>query len=60
MNVSKATMIAIISEFAQFTTSTPPDGFNAIITELIKHSVALILIEASGCLEGAIACSVQL
>ncbi|EIQ0901767.1 IS110 family transposase [Escherichia coli] len=60
IDVSKATLdIATTSEFAQFTTGNDADGFDAIIAELRKHSVALILMEATGGLEAAVACSLQ-
>ncbi|EPD4929190.1 IS110 family transposase, partial [Escherichia coli] len=35
------------------------DGFELIISELRKHSVALVLMEATGGLEAAVACSLQ-
>ncbi|MBA7739107.1 transposase [Escherichia marmotae] len=60
IDVSKATLdIATTSEFAQFTTGNDADGFDAIVAELRKHSVALILMEATGGLEAAVACSLQ-
>lgn len=60
IDVSKATLdIAATSELAQFTTDNGADGFDAIIAELRKHSVALILMEATGGPEAAVACSLQ-
>ncbi|WP_258143037.1 IS110 family transposase [Escherichia coli] len=60
IDVSKTTLdIAATSAFAQFTTNNDADGFDAIIAELRKHSVALILMEATGGLEAAVACSLQ-
>lgn len=60
IDVSKATLdIATTSEFARFTTGNDADGFDAIVAELRKHSVALILMEATGGLEAAVACSLQ-
>lgn len=60
IDVSKATLdIAASHEFAQFTASNDSDGFDAILAELRTHSVALILMEATGGLEAAVACSLQ-
>ncbi|VTM20419.1 transposase-like protein [Klebsiella pneumoniae] len=60
IDVSKATLdIAASSDVAQFTVSNDSDGFNAIITGLRRHSVALVLMEATGGLEVAVACSRQ-
>lgn len=60
IDVSKATLdIAASSDIAQFTVGNDSDGFDAIITELRKHSVELILMEATGGLEAAVACSLQ-
>ncbi|GCW49032.1 transposase [Escherichia coli] len=60
IDVSKAILdIATTSEFAQFTTGNDADGFDAIVAELRKHSVALILMEATGGFEVAVACSRQ-
>lgn len=60
IDVSKMTLdIAATRAFAQFTTNNDADGFDAIIAELRKHSVALILMEATGGLEAAVACSLQ-
>lgn len=60
IDVSKATLdIAAGSDIEQFTVSNSSDGFDAIIAGLKKHSVALILMEATGGLEAAVACSLQ-
>lgn len=60
IRVSKATLdIAANGDIAQFTVSNDSDGFDAIIDELRKHSVALILMEATGGLESAVACLLQ-
>ncbi|MEX0446710.1 IS110 family transposase [Xenorhabdus sp. SGI246] len=60
IDVSKATLdIAASHEFAQFTASNDSDGFDAILAELRTHSVALILMEATGGLEATVACSLQ-
>ncbi|HIA1616335.1 TPA: IS110 family transposase, partial [Salmonella enterica] len=60
VDISKATLdIAANSDIAQFTVSNDSDGFDAIIAELRKHTVALVLMEATGGLEAAVACSIQ-
>ncbi len=60
IDVSKATLdIAASSDIAQFTVSNDSDGFEAIIVELSKHPVVLVLMEATGGLEAAVACSLQ-
>jgi len=60
IDVSKASLdIAFNSELPQFTADNDPDGFDSIIIELKKHTVALILLEATGGLEAAVACSLQ-
>ncbi|GCU71036.1 transposase [Escherichia coli] len=60
IDVSKSTLdIAATSEFGQFITGNDADGFDAIIAEPRKHSVALILREATGSLEAAMVCSLQ-
>jgi transposase len=60
VDVSKATLdIAASSDIAQFTVSNDSDGFDAIIAVLRKHAVALVLMEATGGLEAAVACSLQ-
>lgn len=60
IDVSKATLdIAASSDIAQVTVSNDSDGFDSIILELKKHSVALVLMESTGGLEAAVACSLQ-
>ncbi|MCK7177155.1 IS110 family transposase [Enterobacter cloacae] len=60
IDVSKATLdIAACGEFPQFTAGNDSDGFDAIIAELRKYSVALVLMEATGGLEAAVACQLQ-
>ncbi|HHR4052549.1 TPA: hypothetical protein ACS50C_004509 [Salmonella enterica] len=49
IDVSKAILdIAASSDIAQFTVSNDSDGFDTILDALRKHSVALVLIEATG------------
>lgn len=60
IDVSKVTLdIAASCEIKQFTVSNDSNGFDNIITELRNHHVALILMEATGGLEAALACSLQ-
>lgn len=60
IDVSKATLdIAASSEIKPFSVSNDADGFDAIIAELRTHSVSLVLMEATGGLESAIACALQ-
>ncbi|HFP0352415.1 TPA: IS110 family transposase [Escherichia coli] len=60
IDVSKATLdIAASTDITPFTVSNDSDGFDAIIAELREHSVALILMEATGGLEAAVACQLQ-
>lgn len=60
IDVSKATLdIAASSEIKPFSVSNDADGFDAIIAELRKHSVSLVLMEATGGLESAIVCALQ-
>lgn len=60
IDVSKATLdIAAGSTIAQFSVANDTDGFDSIITELRKHTVALVLMEATGGLEAAVACALQ-
>lgn len=60
IDVSKAMLeIASCGEFPQFTAGNDSDGFDAIIAELRKYSVALVLMEATGGLEAAVACQLQ-
>ncbi|HAF5680715.1 TPA: IS110 family transposase [Salmonella enterica subsp. enterica serovar Muenchen] len=60
IDVSKATLdIAASSAIAQFSVANDADGFDSIIAELRKHSVSLVLMEATGGLEAAVACALQ-
>ncbi|EAR6897246.1 IS110 family transposase [Salmonella enterica subsp. diarizonae] len=60
IDVSKAFLdIAANCDIAQFTTSNDADGFDAIITELKKYSVVLVLMEATGGLESSVVLSLQ-
>lgn len=60
IDISKATLdIAASSAIAQFSVANDADGFDSIIAELRKHSVALVLMEATGGLEAAVACALQ-
>ncbi|MCT8351789.1 MULTISPECIES: IS110 family transposase [Photorhabdus] len=60
IDVSKTTLdITASNEFAQFTAGNDSDGFDAILAELRKHSVELVLMEGTGGLEAAVACSLQ-
>lgn len=60
IDVSKATLdIAASGEFMQFTAANDSDGFDVIIDELRKQTVALILMEATGGYEAAVACALQ-
>lgn len=60
IDVSKATLdIAASSAIEQFSIGNDADGFDFIIAELRKHSVALVLMEATGGLEAAVACALQ-
>ncbi|MGL9740537.1 IS110 family transposase [Serratia sp. (in: enterobacteria)] len=60
IDVSKATLdIAASSAIEQFSVANDADGFDSIITELRKHDVALVLMEATGGLEAAVACALQ-
>ncbi|EEX6977478.1 TPA: IS110 family transposase, partial [Escherichia coli] len=60
IDVSKATLdIAASTDITPFTVSNDYDGFDAIIAELREHSVALIMMEATGGLEAAVACQLQ-
>lgn len=60
IDISKATLdIAASSDIAQFTVSNDSDGFDAIIDELKRHPVVLILMEATGGFEAAVACELQ-
>ncbi|MBD2803253.1 IS110 family transposase [Xenorhabdus sp. ZM] len=60
IDVSKATLdIAASCDIAQFTVGNDSDGFDTIIAELKKYPVVLILMEATGGLEAAVACELQ-
>ncbi|MHA4830384.1 Transposase [compost metagenome] len=60
IDVSKATLdIAANSDITPFTASNDTDGFDAIIAELSKRPVSLVLMEATGGLEAAVACTLQ-
>uniref|UniRef100_A0A6V7KTN7 Uncharacterized protein n=1 Tax=Bracon brevicornis TaxID=1563983 RepID=A0A6V7KTN7_9HYME len=60
IDVSKATLdIAASSTIAQFSVANDTDGFDSIMAELKKHDVALVLMEATGGLEAAVACALQ-
>lgn len=60
IDVSKATLdIAASSAIEQFSVANDADGFDSIIAELRKHDVALVLMEATGGLEAAVACALQ-
>lgn len=61
IDVSKASLdIAVSSEIDQFSANNDIDGFEAIASALKKHCVALVLMEATGGLEAAVACSLQM
>ncbi len=54
IDVSKTTLdITASNEFAQFTAGNDSDSFDAILAELRKHSVELVLMEGTGGLEAA-------
>lgn len=56
IDVSKATLdIAANSTIEQFSVGNDGDGFDTIIAELRKYTVALVLMEATGGLEAAVA-----
>lgn len=60
IDVSKATLdIAASSTIEQFSVANDTDGFDFIIAELRKYDVALVLMEATGGLEAAVACALQ-
>lgn len=60
IDVSKATLdIAASSAIEQFSVANDADGFDSIIAELRNHNVALVLMEATGGLEAAVACALQ-
>ncbi|EBH2659022.1 IS110 family transposase [Salmonella enterica subsp. enterica serovar Uzaramo] len=60
IDVSKATLdIAASNAIEQFSVANDADGFDSIIAELRQHDVALVLMEATGGLEAAVACALQ-
>lgn len=60
IDVSKATLdIAASSAIEQFSVANDADGFDSIIAVLRKHTVALVLMEATRGLEAAVACALQ-
>lgn len=60
IDVSKATLdIAASYAIEQFSVANDADGFDSIIAELRQHDVALVLMEATGGLEAAVACALQ-
>lgn len=60
IDVSKATLdIAANSVIEQFSVGNDTEGFDAIIAVLRRHAVALVLMEATGGLEAAVACALQ-
>lgn len=60
IDVSKATLdIAASSAIESFSVTNDTDGFDSIIAELRKYSVSLVLMEATGGLEAAVACALQ-
>ena len=60
IDVSKATLeIAASSAIEQFSVANDADGFDSIIAVLRKRTVALVLMEATGGLEAAVACALQ-
>ncbi|WP_237388478.1 IS110 family transposase [Xenorhabdus sp. Sc-CR9] len=60
IDVSKASLdIAVSTDVEAFTASNDPDGFDVIVSVMKQHSVSLVLMEATGGLESAVACSLQ-
>ncbi len=60
IDVSKATLdIAASSAIEQFSVANDADGFDSIIAVLRRHTVALVLMEATGGLEAAVACRLK-
>lgn len=60
VDVAKASLdVSIGTDLPPFTASNDIDGFDAIQAELKKHTVSLILMEATGGLEAPLACSLQ-
>lgn len=60
IDVSKATLdIGFSPMLPAITVTNDIDGFDALLTELVSHSVSLIVMEATGGLEAAAACALQ-
>ncbi len=60
IDVSKASLdIAVSTGVEVFTASNDSDGFDAIVSILKQHAIALILMEATGGREAAVACALQ-
>lgn len=60
IDVSKASLdISALSDIKPFSVTNDADGFSTIITELKQHNIAIILLEATGGLEAAVVCSLQ-
>lgn len=59
IDVSKASLDVFAGEDCIFSVCNDTDGFDAIQAALKKHAVSLILMEATGGLETALACSLQ-
>ncbi|CAD5879902.1 transposase [Escherichia coli] len=60
IDVSKATLdIAATAEIEQFTPGNDSDGFDELINKHKECRISLVLIEATGGPEAAIACSLQ-
>ncbi|MEX3937873.1 IS110 family transposase [Paraburkholderia phymatum] len=60
IDVSKATLdVAIGVKTTPLSVSNKADGFDTLLEELARHRVALIVLEATGGLEMAVACVLQ-
>jgi hypothetical protein len=60
VDVSKATLdVAIGVKATPLSVSNKTDGFDTLLEELARHRVALIMLEATGGLEMAVACVLQ-
>ncbi|RDJ98942.1 IS110 family transposase [Paraburkholderia lacunae] len=60
IDVSKATLdVAIGVKAKPLSVSNTTDGFDTLLEELARHQVALIVLEATGGLEMAVACVLQ-
>ncbi len=60
IDVSKATLdVAIGVKATPLSVSNTTDGFDTLLEELARHRVALIVLEATGGLEMAVACVLQ-